>query len=112
MAPRSTPRFLRQALTGGDACEAGGAAADAPGPQRRSTELLLGCAPEGGGEAFLLALEPAPCRYALALYHPLLCQLWRTGGGAAARGDRPQRVRLLQTLKTSVEPSSSRHLGV
>ena len=85
--PGTAPRVLRQAFTAGDVCDSH----DGPTwlasmveqtPLRRSAELLLGCSPlADDSEAYLVMREPEPCHYLLALWHPLLCQLWATGGG-------------------------------
>ena len=85
--PGAAPRFLRQAFTAGDVCESHDgptwlASTAEQAPLRRSAELLLGCSPlADDGEAYLVMREPEPCRYLLALWHPLLCQLWASGGG-------------------------------
>ena len=85
--PGTAPRVLRQAFSVGDVCDSH----DGPTwlasmveqtPLRRSAELLLGCSPlADDGEAYLVMREPEPCHYLLALWHPLLCQLWAAGGG-------------------------------
>lgn len=104
---RAAPRFVRQAFTGGDACEPPALAAGAerggagraraePGaaPRRRSAELWLGCPPDVGGEAgdaYLVVLEPEPCRYVLVLWHPRMCAVLagrREAGPRDAAGGR------------------------
>ena len=83
--PGAAPRVLRQAFTAGDVCDSHDgptwlASIAEQAPLRRSAELLLGCSPlADDGEAYLVMREPQPCRYLLALWHPLLCQLWAAG---------------------------------
>jgi hypothetical protein len=104
---RGAPRFVRQAFTGGDACEPPAAAAGAErggaeraradagaAPRQRSAELWLGCPPDVGGEAgdaYLVVLEPQPCQYVLVLWHPRMCAVLaggREAGPRAAAGGR------------------------
>lgn len=85
--PGTAPRVLRQAFSAGDVCDSHDgptwlASMAEQAPLRRSAELLLGCSPlADDGEAYLVMREPKPCHYLLALWHPLLCQLWAADGG-------------------------------
>lgn len=88
--PGTAPRVLRQAFSAGDVCDSHDgptwlASMAEQAPLQRSTELLLGCSPlADDGEAYLVMREPKPCHYLLALWHPLLCQLWAAGGDQGA----------------------------